>query len=370
MSCPECQKIINGMNAFIQKSIQNNDFSIPDFFETLCREIADETDCNVAIISRNMKIMARKGFAASPYKLSADYKPLKPEFCLTSVIELLMRQFRQKEPISAVKKVQSVFHYSFALSCGGQPPAYIMVIKCRNNSNHSEEGLLLFRELAEFISVQLYFFQLKVKEDTFYLKFINSMQKVLQNVSPQIYSHCLRTAEHVGVMGKLLNLNEKDMVHLIDVSLIHDIGYVSVPRQILHKPANLTNSEYDVIKKSVEVGYKILSSPIFFELETMGKIILSHYERMDGTGYPRSLKGNQIPRTCRILSIANAFDAMTSVRPYQKPLSVREALEELKRCSGMKFDPKKTRSPQPCMQFDPEIVLKFITYLQEKDAAS
>lgn len=370
MKYAENQKIIADLNDFIHKSIRNNDFSIPDFLNFICTEIAQEINCHVAIINRNLKIMARNGFSSSPYKLSADYKPLKPEFCLTTVTSLLTRQFRQKEPIAAPQKLQTVFHYSFPLSCDGQVPNYIIVVRGQKESYSLEQLHGIFKELVSFVSVQLYFFLHKTKEDTFYLKFINSMQNVLLQVSPDVYSHCLRTAEHVGVMGKILNLNEKDMIHLIDVALIHDIGYVSVPRPILHKPSNLTESEYDIIKKSVEVGYKILSTPIFFELETMGKIILSHYERMDGSGYPRSLKGNQIPRTCRILSIANAFDAMTSVRPYQKPLSVRQALEELKRCSGMRFDPKQTRAPHPCMQFDPEIVLKFINYLQDKDAAS
>jgi HD-GYP domain-containing protein (c-di-GMP phosphodiesterase class II) len=106
----------------------------------------------------------------------------------------------------------------------------------------------------------------------------------------------------------------------------------------LKKPGKLTDKEWVEMRKHPEIGYKIaISSP---ELEPIADLIYTHHEHYDGKGYPQGLKGEEIPLLSRILSIADAFDAITHDRVYRKAASVEEALAEINRCSGTQFDPK------------------------------
>lgn len=129
----------------------------------------------------------------------------------------------------------------------------------------------------------------------------------------------------------------------------HDIGKVGIPDRILFKEGPLTPGEYDIMKKHSEIGYRIALSST--DLAPIADLILKHHEWWDGNGYPLGLKGQEIPWECRILSIADAFDAMTNDRPYRKALSWDEAKRELEKCAGT--------------QFDPQFVEKFIFLLDE-----
>lgn len=118
---------------------------------------------------------------------------------------------------------------------------------------------------------------------------------------------------------------------------MHDIGNIAVDARILNKPDSLTNAEWFEIKRHPEIGYRILGS--VNELAPLAEIILAHHERWDGTGYPKGLKGDKIPLKARILAVADAFDAMTSERPYRNALSKSAAVEEIRRNAGTQFDP-------------------------------
>lgn len=139
-------------------------------------------------------------------------------------------------------------------------------------------------------------------------------------------------------MGEELGLSPRQMADLALLSQVHDLGKVAVPDNILFKKGPLSEEEWQVMRQHSEKGYRIaLSSP---DLAGVADLILKHHERWDGRGYPLGLKGEEIPVECRILSIADAFDAITSERPYRKPKSKEEAIEELQRCAGSQFDPR------------------------------
>ncbi len=120
---------------------------------------------------------------------------------------------------------------------------------------------------------------------------------------------------------------------------LHDIGKIGVAESVLHKPGKLTQAEYRHIMQHPVIGARILA-PMMREAPTALAIVRSHHERLDGKGFPDGLSGDEIPREVRIITVADSFDAMTSVRPYRPALSVQRALRELEDGRGVQFDPQ------------------------------
>jgi putative nucleotidyltransferase with HDIG domain len=119
--------------------------------------------------------------------------------------------------------------------------------------------------------------------------------------------------------------------------LLHDIGKIAIDYAIIDKAGALTDEEYLEVKKHPEIGYRILKSSI--EYEDIAKTVLYHHERIDGSGYPKGIREDEIPLESKIISIADAYDAMVSLRPYKKrKITKEEAIEELIRCSDTQFD--------------------------------
>jgi HD-GYP domain-containing protein (c-di-GMP phosphodiesterase class II) len=138
-------------------------------------------------------------------------------------------------------------------------------------------------------------------------------------------------------MGNALELSSEEQSELALLAVLHDIGKVGVRQNVLQKPESLDGEEWDEMKRHSEIGYRIAQNTP--ELSVVADYILSHHERWDGKGYPRNLKGEQIPLLCRILAVADAYDAMTSDRVYRKALSKEVAMEELCNNAGTQFDP-------------------------------
>ena len=119
-------------------------------------------------------------------------------------------------------------------------------------------------------------------------------------------------------------------------ALLHDIGKIGIEENILNKPGKLTEEEMTQMKKHPEIGYRILSS--VNDMAEMANYVLAHHERIDGKGYPKGLKGMEIPLQARIIAIADAYDAMTSHRSYRTAMSEKEAIAELLKSAGAQLD--------------------------------
>ncbi len=166
---------------------------------------------------------------------------------------------------------------------------------------------------------------------------MKSILSTMNEKSFETEAHAERLVAISTRIGRGMGLDslEIDKLHLL--SLTHDIGKIIIPDPILNKPGRLTDEEWAVMRTHTEIGFRIAAaSP---GLSVIAEAILSHHERWDGTGYPRSLAGEAIPLSSRILAVADAFDAMITERPYRKPMPVRDALAEIERCAGSQFDP-------------------------------
>ncbi|MBI5104052.1 MAG: diguanylate cyclase [Solirubrobacterales bacterium] len=149
--------------------------------------------------------------------------------------------------------------------------------------------------------------------------------------------HSENVAAYAVALGQALGLGEERIVHLRRAAFLHDIGKVAVPEEILHKPAELTAGERTQIELHPEVGGHMLAHA---GLADEARWVRHHHERMDGRGYPDGLAGEAIELEARIIFVADAFEAMTSDRPYRRGLPVDVAAEELRRCAGSQFDPR------------------------------
>ncbi|MDY0256825.1 HD domain-containing phosphohydrolase [Gudongella oleilytica] len=148
--------------------------------------------------------------------------------------------------------------------------------------------------------------------------------------------HTERVSQYCAAIAREMDFPDAEIEKIKTSAILHDIGKITVPPEILNKPGRLTPEEYEMIKKHPETGYQILKS--VDEYASLANYVLYHHERIDGTGYPEGLKGEDIPLVSRIIAVADAYEAMTSKRSYQAPRTREEAAKELLRCSGTQFD--------------------------------
>jgi len=149
--------------------------------------------------------------------------------------------------------------------------------------------------------------------------------------------HSRRVVEYAVLLAERMGIEEPELAWVRRGAILHDVGKIGVPDAILKKPGPLSQEEWEQMRKHPEMGYGMLRHVAF--LRPALDIVLSHQERWDGSGYPRGLKGEEIPLGARIFAVVDTFDAMTSDRPYRRALSIREAREEIRRFSGLQFDP-------------------------------
>jgi HD-GYP domain-containing protein (c-di-GMP phosphodiesterase class II) len=150
--------------------------------------------------------------------------------------------------------------------------------------------------------------------------------------------HCHRIERMALLTGDRLNLSGDQLITLSYAAFLHDIGKVKVPDRILNKPGPLTDPEWEEMRRHPVYGEEMLKDKEF--LTDAAKIVRAHHERYDGTGYPDHLPGEEIPIEARIVAVVDAYDAMTSDRPYRPALSRDEACRELRKNAGTQFDPR------------------------------
>ena len=202
-------------------------------------------------------------------------------------------------------------------------------------SKVSEKILRSFSNLASaFFSYRRY----NNLQGKFTKEMITSIVQILELYDKYTKGHSENVAKMTARIAEELGLSQKKINDAYWSGMVHDIGKLLVSLDILNKPGQLSDKEYDIIKKHPYWGYKALSSSK--TLEDIAHYVLYHHERWDGKGYPEGISEDDIPLLSQILAVADAWDAMTSARSYREPLSKTEAIKELRKNKGQQFSPK------------------------------
>ena len=167
---------------------------------------------------------------------------------------------------------------------------------------------------------------------------LEALAAALDTRDTETQGHSVRVSEYTVVIARRMGVEEPELTEIRRGALLHDVGKIGIPDAVLRKPGKLTAEEWHEMRQHPEIGGRILSGIKF--LEKSLPVVMAHQERFDGSGYPRGLKGDEIPLGARIFAVVDTLDAMTSDRPYRKALRYEDAREEIVRNSGIQFDPK------------------------------
>jgi len=203
---------------------------------------------------------------------------------------------------------------------------------------HNQEDLAQARQLTDQVAVALSNARLIEELNQLNWGTLTALARAVDAKSPWTAGHSERVTKLALKIGRVLGLTQEEMDDLNRGGLLHDIGKIGVPADILDKTGKLTDQEYRLIREHVRMGARILE-PIAAYAEVI-PIVLQHHERFDGTGYPDGLAGEAISLGARIFAVADVFDALTSHRPYRHALDRERGIEIIKQGAGSQFDPK------------------------------
>lgn len=255
----------------------------------------------------------------------------------------LLHQIRERWPDVAVLLLTAVAEVETAVACL-QAGAFDYIpkpfqadeVRARVAQALDKRRLVLENReyqahLTELVDQQ----SLRIEE--LFLEGVQTLAYALEAKDAYTKGHSARVAAYAGRIAGVLGLSEPD-IQLIELGAdLHDIGKIGVREAVLRKPSRLTEEEYRHIMEHAEIGERILT-PLLKNAPQVLAVVRSHHERVDGSGMPDGLAGDQIPLHARVVAVADGFDAMTTGRPYRPPRSVAEALEELRRGAGVQWD--------------------------------
>ena len=213
-----------------------------------------------------------------------------------------------------------------------------------------ESGIKSIKQMHEIKRINEELTETNEKLEQAYLDMVETLRFTVEAKDSYTRGHSDRVSAYSVLIGEELGLYDKDLRVLKIGGLFHDIGKIGISDTILLKPGKLTDEEYSELKRHPAIGKQIVANSSIFR--DLIPIIYSHHEKYDGTGYPQRLKGDEISFLARIVSVADAFDAMTSKRSYRDKMDLDYVKDQIKQCSGT--------------QFDPEIASVFLNILENK----
>jgi HD-GYP domain-containing protein (c-di-GMP phosphodiesterase class II) len=215
---------------------------------------------------------------------------------------------------------------------------FALFYPCREAGDLEMEEVEVVRAIAAQAAMAIENAALYKDIEKSYFSTVRALAKAIEVKDPYTHGHSERVTEYALMIADVMRLEEREKQELKYAATLHDIGKIGIAGRVLNKPGSLTSEEYTHVKTHPILGESIVE-PVEF-LQGPRPIILHHHEHFDGTGYPQGLKGKGIPLCARILSVADAFEAMRSDRPYRRALPLQKATGELIRNSGSQFDPE------------------------------
>ena len=255
----------------------------------------------------------------------------------------LLREIISRWPETAVIVVTAVAEVESAVACLQMgaldyvaKPFHLDEVRARVSQALDKRRLIIENRNYQLGLVERVEEQARRIEELF-LEGVHALVYALEAKDAYTRGHSMRVANYSVEIARSLNL-EQDLLDTIALGAeLHDVGKIGVSESVLHKAGKLSDAEYRHIMEHTVIGARILG-PLMRDAPGALSIVRSHHERLDGSGFPDGLKGEQIPFEARLVSVADAFDAMTSVRPYRPSLSVNHAMRELEEGKGVQFD--------------------------------
>ena len=199
------------------------------------------------------------------------------------------------------------------------------------------EDLEMLQSLSALLASAVHNARMEERQRATFLRTLESLAQALEARDDYTRGHSQRVCDVSGMIGKKLGLAPEALEELRIGTILHDIGKIGVPDAILNKPSRLTDEEFTTMRQHPVIGYEICKPLMLSEGVLM--IIRNHHEKLDGAGYPDGLKGGELPLSLRVVCVADAFDAMSSRRPYRGVMDLRRVVGELSKGAGVQFDP-------------------------------
>jgi HD-GYP domain-containing protein (c-di-GMP phosphodiesterase class II) len=236
------------------------------------------------------------------------------------------------------KRYNSKSFISIPLKVKNKVIGVLNITSSKNRQRFKDKDLKLIMLLADQFAMKFDNIELFNDLQSFYFEMIQTLARAIDAKDAYTYDHADRTRKYAKKIALRMNLPSSIIKNIEFAALMHDIGKIGISDDILLKKEHLTVEETETIKKHAVIGYNILE-PVQF-LKSVAPMVLYHQEWYDGKGYPEGLEKEEIPLGARIISVIDSYDAMTSDRPYRKAMPLEKAISELKKGSGIQFDPK------------------------------
>jgi len=341
----ELVKLVENMHEY--NVLSHNISKTAQLYDLIVTEATDIMDTRIGslmLFNRarcKLEIVASRGLSREVVKITS----LKPgEGIAGKVFESGRSIFCEDiEKDTRFKKESRIKYYSKSfvsvpLKVNGRIIGVLNVNNRKSRKPFTVEALNILNVIADEAAMIIENRHLLRSLENAYVDTIATLAKALDERMPATKGHSSRVADLSYRLARRLGFREDRLHSIRNAALIHDIGKISIPDEILLKPAALSASERKIIQKHPEKGSGVISKSDYFK--DFLPIIAFHHEWYNGKGYPLGLKGSQIPLSARIVSVCDAWDAMISKRPYRKPLSKRDAVKEILRFAGSQFDPR------------------------------
>ena len=304
-------------------------------------KVANESDLGSAYILEDdkVKFIDSIGFPIEDLKTMPEdinlYKFSKDGVVsnINNESEILKNMINKNSPLTQVKESLYIGIFKNEKIIGG----FNLDININSSKHYSHETMNKIQEIQHLSNG---FYKIKKSSDYKVMlqnDIVQSFITALEFHDHYTKGHSESVASYSVQIGKSLDLDEKQLDDLYWAAVMHDIGKIIIPSEILNKKDKLSDSEYKIIKEHSQIGYEIVSQSD--TLKDISEYILYHHERWDGKGYPKGLKEDEIPLLSQIISVADSWHAMTSQRVYKKQLTKEEAIDELLKNRGTQFSP-------------------------------